>query len=327
MRVPLVLLTLLLATGQGRAQTSAGDVPARLSVQAGAGAELCPNEGEVARRVEAILHRPLRQEVTASELAIDVRFERATDGTLQARVAARGSKSGQRLLRDTDATCSALGEAVSVAIALLLDSALNEAVDAGTRSQPEPASSPPALPPADTAGSASASSRAPVWAARAALEVGGAYGLAGSGSLLGFGRLGARYGGWLLDLGAGGTLPSERSFDGGRVRTSLLFASVRACYLLGRALPLGPCLQAGAGRLHGVGSGYGQGLASSLVWTAGGLGLAAETALGSGFWATFGASLWVPTRRQTFSVENAGIAWESKPMAGTLTAGLALQRF
>jgi hypothetical protein len=64
-----------------------------------------------------------------------------------------------------------------------------------------------------------------------------------------------------------------------------------------------------------------------LPWTAGGLGLAAETHVSRGLFWSFGATLWVPTRRQTFSVQNAGIAWESKPLAGTLSAGLGAELF
>jgi len=321
----LVLLTLLPAIVQARAR----DLPAHLTVKADTGAELCPKQEELAHRVEAILHRQLGKDATTAELAIEVRFERSSDGSFVARVAARGSKPGQRLLRDTDPTCGALGEAVSVAIALLLDSATNEASAAGSNAQPEPPAAPttPPATPADKLAEPTRSSQARRWAAHTTLEAGGAYGLGGSGSLLGFGRLGARHGSWLFDLGAGGNLPSEQSFDGGSVRTSLIFASLRACYLLGRSFALGPCLQLGAGRLHGAGSGYGQVQSSSLPWTAGALGLAAVAPLDAGLYATFGSTLWLPTRRQTFSVENAGIAWESKPVAFALTAGLGLTLF
>jgi hypothetical protein len=57
------------------------------------------------------------------------------------------------------------------------------------------------------------------------------------------------------------------------------------------------------------------------------LGLAAQTPLGSRLFAAFGATLWVPTRRQTFSVQNSGIAWESKPLAGVVSAGLGARLF
>lgn len=130
-----MLLTLLPAI------TQAHDVPALLSVESEPGAELCPDQRTLATRVEAILGRPLGTDALASALAIDVRFVRAPDGSFVARVLTRGLKPGQRLLRDTDATCMALGEAVSVAIPLLLDSALNEGEDAPRAAEPEPTTS------------------------------------------------------------------------------------------------------------------------------------------------------------------------------------------
>ena len=317
----LVLLALFPAITQAR------DLPARLTVEGEPGAERCPDQHDLAARVEAILRRPLGKGEPASALAIEVRFQRTSDGTFVARVTTRGLKPGQRLLRDTDPTCSGLGEAVSVAIALLLDSALNDGGEAGAHVEPEPSIALPPPPPTDAVVAPSAPSPSRRWQPLVSLEAGGSYGLGGSGSLLGFGRLGVRHGGWLFDLGAGGTLPAERAFGGGSVETSLVFASLRACYLIGRSPSVGPCLQLGAGRLHGEGGGYGRVQGSSLPWTAGSVGLAAETQLGAGFFATFGAALWMSTRRQTFSVENAGIAWESEPVAGAATAGLGVTVF
>jgi hypothetical protein len=308
---------------------AARDLPARLNVERAPGAEQCPEQRQLVERVEGILRRPLQNSVDTSALTVDVRFERSAAGSFVARVSSTGPKPGQRLLRDTNPTCDPLAEAVSVAIALLLDSALEQAkrseqVSAPAPSQPEtqPSSTPPLA--EAGAGRAALTRR---WSARAALEAGGGYGLGGDGAWLGFGRLGARHGGWLLDLGGGGNLPTERGFDGGRVRTSLLFGSLRVCYLLGHSPSIAPCVQVAAGRLRGEGRGYGQVQRSTLPWTAGGLGLAAETPLAAGVYATLGATLWVPTRRQTFSVENAGIAWESKAVAGVLTAGLGLSLF
>jgi hypothetical protein len=108
--------------------SAAPSLPGRLSVQRGPGAEQCPEQGALERRVEGIVSHAWSNagEGVATALAIDVRFERASDGAFVARVAATGPKPGQRVLRDANPTCDALGEAVSVAIALLLDSALND---------------------------------------------------------------------------------------------------------------------------------------------------------------------------------------------------------
>jgi hypothetical protein len=304
---------------------AARELPPRLSVEKAAGAEQCPEQQELGRRVEGILRQPLGEVIDPAELTIEVRFARTPENAFSARVTATGPKPGQRLLRDISPTCDALAEAVSVTIALLLDDALPDRHAATIA----PGATAPAThsPPADTTPPRAHDLNANAWTGRASLEVGGGYGLAGSGALLGFGRAGARHGRWLFDLGAGANLPREQGFQNGSVRTSLLFGSLRACYLLGQSLLIAPCVQVGAGRLHGEGSGYGEVRAASLPWTAAGLGLAGEVPLGAGFYATLAATLWVPTRRQTFSVENAGIAWESKPLAGVLTAGLALSVF
>jgi hypothetical protein len=90
---------------------------------------------------------------------------------------------------------------------------------------------------------------------------------------------------------------------------------------------LGPCLQLGLGRLRGDGSGYEQAQATSLPWLAVGMGLAAEAPLSSRLYVSWGATLWVPSERYTFSVQNAGIAWESERVAGVVTAGLGLVIF
>ncbi|HYP90620.1 MAG TPA: hypothetical protein VEQ59_20760 [Polyangiaceae bacterium] len=315
-----LLLSLLPAVARAR------DLPALLTVESEPGAELCPSQPELAARVEAILRRPVGADTRASALAIAVRFERASDGAFIAQVTTRGPKPGQRWLRDTDPTCGALGEAVSVALALLLDSALSEGEDTSATAEPQPA--PAASPPTSTAAVApTADSAALPWHARVLLEAGGSYGLGAGGSLLGFGRLGVRHGAWLFDAGAGSPLPTQQDFSGGSVKTSLVFASLRACYLLGRSWVVGPCLQLGVGRLHGEGRGYGRVASSSLPWTAGGASLTAEKSLGAVWFATLGATLWIPTRRQTFSVQNAGIAWESRPVAGAATAGLGLTLF
>jgi hypothetical protein len=103
--------------------------------------------------------------------------------------------------------------------------------------------------------------------------------------------------------------------------------SLRACWLVGPGPTVGPCAELGIGRLRGTGEGFEQSQPSNLLWSGGGLGLGAEAPLGRSVYCRLGATLWVPTRRQTFSVQNAGIAWESKPVAGVLSAALALALF
>jgi len=318
----LTLWLLLPASAQANDSVAA---QARLSVERSRGAEQCLDRPALERRVTAISGRAWTSHADPAELAIAVRFERNLDGAFVARVAVTGPKPGQRLLRDADPTCDALSEAVSVAIALLLDDAHTQPSERPTK--PAGFAALPAVPAASNVGAPSARADARSWQARASLEAAGGYGLAGAGVLLGLGRVGARHRHWLLDLALAESLPAETSFERGAVRASLLFGSARACYLLGQAVTVAPCVHVGLGRLRGEGRGYGQAQSSSLPWTAAGLGLVSEAPLGPRLYAAFGATLWVPTRRQTFSVENAGIAWESKPIAGLLSAGLGLRLF
>lgn len=308
----------------------AQDVPARLSVERAADAEACEQSAELQRRIENILHRQLQADGERAALAIVVRFERAADGAFLARVSVTGPKPGRRSLRDASPNCDALGDAVSVAIALLLDSSL-DATTAATNESDGPttstASGASAATPSDAPKPAPQSGEAQRWRAFALAEAGAGYGLGGSGTALGFARIGFGFGHWSIDLGAGGGLPTMSTFDAGSVSTSLFFASLRGCYALGRTFRVAPCAQLGVGQLRGEGEGYGEVKTARLPWTAAGFGLVAELPLGPRLFAGFGATLWVPSRRQTFSVENAGIAWESKPVGGVLSAGVGLRLF
>jgi hypothetical protein len=119
------------------------------------------------------------------------------------------------------------GEAVSLSIALLHDTALSETSeqpsDATARAAPEaPPTTTTSKPPAAVAHDATPerpeqSAPSQGWKAHAELEAGGGYGLGGAGSLLGFGRVGTRVGAWVLDIAAGGSLPVTSEYDGGAV--------------------------------------------------------------------------------------------------------------
>ncbi|HVY30836.1 MAG TPA: hypothetical protein VHB79_29960 [Polyangiaceae bacterium] len=303
---------------------------ASLRVTRDGGSESCANESDLKLSVSTILRRQSWAEAGQGvRVDFDVRFERAEDGAFVAKIAARGDKEGQRQLRDQNPHCDALSQAVSVAIALLLDSAKSEhesSAPATTERKPVavPGSSPAPDAGADRAGNGADPEGV---SGRVSLGGGGGYGLGGSGTLLGEAGLGLDAGRWRFELSGSGTLPAAHEYRAGNVRTSLLFGSARGCYLVGRAFLLGPCVELGVGRLRGEGGGFEQAQPSNLVWVAGGLGLGAETPLAGRLFLRMGATLWVPTRRHSFSVQNAGIAWESKPVAGILSAALGLTLF
>jgi hypothetical protein len=304
---------------------------ASLRVTRDAGSESCADEDALKGRVSAILKRQSWAEAAQGvRVDFDVRFARAEDGAFVAKVAARGDKVGQRLLRDQSPHCDALSQAVSVAIALLLDSAKSEhdsATEATNERKPTAAAAPPAPTPEPDAEPARDQTDTEGLSGRFSLGGGAGYGLGGSGTLLGEASLGLGAGRFRFALSGFATLPTSHEYRAGNVRTSLLFGSARGCYLVGRGFLLGPCVELGVGRLRGEGTGFEQAQPSNLLWTAGALGLAAEAPLAGRLFLRLGATLWVPTRRHSFSVQNAGIAWESKPVGGVLSAALGLTLF
>lgn len=288
-----------------------------LRVERSAEARDCADEAELTRRVARINSKG--EAALPAGLRIEVRFYRR-ERELVAQVSTTGPKPGQRTLRDVGPHCDALSGGVAVAIALLLDELEQE------DSAPPP---PPSTPePRSAAPSPAEPTHDPLtptterWKLRLGAELGGGYGLGGAGTALGTLHVGLRRDALRLDLGASGTWPRTSGFDTGELHTSLVYGSARGCWLLGRGLPLGPCLLFGVGRLRGAGAGYGETRTANLLWTAAGLGLGAEVPLGDGFRATLGATLWLPLERHTFSVQNRGTAWESAIVAGVLSVGL-----
>jgi hypothetical protein len=303
------------------------ELPASLSVERSAGAEPCASREQLEARVASILHRSWPARTGDEAIGIEVTFERARDGAFAAKVSATGPKPGRRLLRDSSPTCDALGEAVAVAIALLLDSAQNESNDREAPTPKPPVAKPERSEAQEPVAPPLAVTAPRDWSLRAALEAGVGYGLGGEGTALGVGHVGVQLARFRLDVGVVATLPASHDFDGGEVSTSVLFGSLRGCYFVGRSFKLGPCAHFGVGRLRGGGTGYGETARSSLPWFAAGLGLGAEAELSSRLYVSLGTTLWVPTERHTFSVENVGIAWESKRAATVATAGIGVTLF
>jgi hypothetical protein len=302
----------------------------RLTVTREAEAEACADQSAISERVESILHRPFAA-LAKQALIIDVTFQRGPDGAFIAHVVSHGAKPGERRLRDKSPTCGPLSEATAVAVALLVDTA--QATAPATAETPE--AQPPKAPPpkatpasnADEQASAKSAQAAGPWRGRFALELGGSYGLAALAAPAGAAHLGVGYGGWLLDLSGQAGLGADHDFAGGKVTTSLVLGAARLCYELGRSATIAPCAALAVGRLRGVGRGYEPALDSNLLWVAAGLGLSGTVPLGGPWFLTADATWWVPTRRQSFSVQNAGIAWESKPVAGALLAGVGATLF
>jgi len=297
---------------------------AALEVERESGAEDCPSSAELTSNVEHILQRSLASVPRPGEaLRVSVRFTARTD-EYSVQVRSLGAKPGERTLKDHGRSCAALAEAVSVAIALLLDKELEA-------KQPEPAAAKGAgvenpQPPVAANSAPESSPAAAALELRVSFEGGIALGLvAGSPPLLSE-QLGVRLRqGWLFDAGFNAVLPGTLHFEEGEVRSTLLFASLRGCYTWGERFFVGPCALFGLGRLQGEGIGYKAVASQDLLWTAVGAGVVAQGPVwGRVFWG-LSASLWVPTRESTFSVENLGIAWKSRIVAGSAGARVGVR--
>ena len=295
---------------------------ATMTVEREPGALDCPDSAELTSRVEQILQRPLTGEGTGGDqIRVRVRFGRQVDDYV-ANLQFRGPKPGERVLRDQGPGCGALSEAVSVAVGLLLDRELQRPPrhDAETPPPREPATKPARV------------GRKPAPPARRASELRGSL---GGGLWWGFGDTAApRVDGdlelrvlhtWILDAGFIATWPAPTRFGTGDVRVSLLAGTVRGCAVFGDRWFVGPCAAVGIGRLHGVGVGYDEVGTDNVLWSAVGAGVVAEAPVWEDVFWGVSAEVWRPLSRLTFSVQNAGTAWESPPVAGSFSLRLGVQ--
>ncbi len=302
------------------ANASGAPLTATIRVERSPEASDCPDEAALTRSVEQILQRTLSSPHASEQaLEVEVRFDDTRAG-YTAEVRSLGAKPGERHFLDHERRCTALAEAVSVAIALLLDKELAE--QAASQPSPAPAAKPvPSEPKAPSPAAHEAALEL-----RATFEAGIAAGLVSSSSALLSEQVGLRVRErWLFDAAFNAVLPQSADYGAGAVRTTLLFGSARACYVWGARFFVGPCASLGVGRLRGDGLGYLDTVSKNLLWTALGAGLVAEGPVwGRVFWG-LSATLWLPTRRSSFSVENRGTAWESSELGGALNGRLGFR--
>ncbi len=318
-------------------QVAAAPLGASLAVERSERAGDCPDAVALTQRVERILQRSLAQGSASEELEVRVHFEFNRDEYF-AQVQSIGAKPGERSLHDRGSSCAALAEAVSVTIALLLDKELERRVsepesaaptNATAQTQrPRPASAKPPTEAEDDASRSGAHREAAPFELRGSLEGGAAAGLVGQPSPLLSEQIGVRLQhGLIFDAGFSAALPGTTSYGSGSVRSTLFFASTRACYVWGERLSVGPCASFGIGRLQGVGIGYQDLATRNLTWTAVAAGLVAEGPVwGRVFWGATGG-LWWPTHQSSFSVQNVGTAWESSRLAGSVALRVGFRIF
>jgi hypothetical protein len=259
----------------------------------------CPDTARFRAAVERIVGRPLGGPTT--DVSVQVDFSRPA-GTYEATVRLSGAREGERTLRDEGPTCDALGEAVAVATALLLDA-------------PEPKPERAPVPPESALagwlsgrfGAGAGLVGGPTWVGGAAIEA--AIGPVTSIEL-GASLAGAR----TSELGAGG------------VRVGLWYAEVGAFRSLsGERIRVGPCVRFLGGVKSGAGEGYPLSSSASLAWFAAGAGAQAELGVGPLLRLGVRAFALVPARKQSFSIGYVGRPYESSPVAAVAEFALAVK--
>lgn len=302
----------------------AGSHAGSITVSRDGGTESCPGSDELTARVERILQRSIAEPEGAA-LEIEVVFHRDQD-EWSAEVRVTGPVAGTRTLRDRGATCQPLGDAVSVALSLLLDGQATEV--AAPAESPPPSPVPPAAAPSPRADPVASDDGTPAGRRRSPAELHAALGL---GSSIGFGgpyapvgslQLGIRRGRWLMEGGFTGSWPTRTAYAGGTVEVGLHAANLRGCGAFGGRAWLAPCLELGLGRLIGRGRGYEESQRSALTWSAGGLTLTAHAPLAHSLFLATTTTLWIPFGHDSFSVQNSGVAYSAPPVGALGTLGL-----
>jgi hypothetical protein len=299
---------LVAALALNAAVVHAEPLPLGLTVSRSAEAKGCPDRTELAALVDQVARRPLvTNGATGGGVEAAVAFDR-TPARLRALVRLSGAKTGERELTDTGPTCAPLAQAVAITLVLLADH--------GPEATAVPVSGPAletSLPPPNG------------WRTGRASAAGGAgLGLVpGVAGVLAIGTAAERTSGWGLAGDAFFVTPRRAALPPGEVRVWLLAVEALLCRVAGegRRTLLAVCAGGSAGYLAGQGFGYPTSQATGFPWFAG----AARIALGGPIvgrlrWLAR-AELLVPVRRQSFSVDNLGTAWDSSPVAGRLELG------
>jgi hypothetical protein len=314
-------LAAMLAAAPARSADFAGGT---LVVHRNAATADCPDEAALARATLALGALPA---APGPALHVELEFHHDRTGYV-AQLRTSGSTEGVRDVAKEGDSCAPLAEAVTVILAVLFDltpretppaSAATAAGAAPGRSLP-PGATPP---PAEREGSSRPASLGVVAAG------GAGYGLLGNafvGTLSAAAR--PRLGHFELALGALWAPNRSVEFAPGRVLMSLLAFRVDGCAWLRSAVvepDLGLCAGFLAGSLRAEGDGFLTDIPANDAWFA-------FEASAQGRWPfsrnvalQLAISLVVPARQQTFTVANAGVAFESSPVAGLLELGPELR--
>jgi hypothetical protein len=337
----------LCATGaaNGAAEDSAELAGATLRVTRGPGAESCADARTLGGRLVPLLDSSSR---SSSPLAIDIALEHSGDEWV-ADVTVRGSAEGVRKLRAPGPDCAELERRLTALLAIVLDRPVAHAEpaapgpEAGDAAK-APASKPAAPAPAPTAARESARAKPVVDSgtdrrrgANASSPsisgfVNGGAGLtvavAGKPLAWIFASVGVERSPWQISLTGFTTFDSSEEHGTGAVDVRWSGGLLRPCVL---ALEGGPVRAFGCGALmiaalRGEATGYrivdGSAFRPYYAAGAGALGVAE---LGSGLRLSLEASVLAPLVRESFSIRNAGVAFETPRAGGWFGASMGAQ--
>jgi hypothetical protein len=327
------------ATNAGAAEDSTELAGATLRVTRGPGAESCADARALGGRLVPLLDPSPR---SGSPLAIDVALEHSGDEWV-ADVTVRGSAEGVRRLRAPGPDCAELERRLTALLAIVLDRPVAggeppasgpEPGDATTAPVSKPAAPVPTAKPVPASESAPAVARAKPSAGSASISGfanGGAgltVGVAGKPLVWIFASLGVERSPWQVSLTGFTSFDSSEEHGIGAVDVRWSGGLVRPCL---QVLDVGPVRAFGCGALmvaalRGEASGYRivDGAAYRPYYAAG-AGALGVTELGSGLRLSLEASVLAPLVRESFSIRNAGVAFETPRAGGWFGASLGAQ--
>ena len=313
------LVLSLAAAAQAQSETEASHEPAAhaaaaLSVTREEGAESCPDTETLRAHVER-----LRGHQTTSEpSAYHVRFSRR-GGVFRADIRV-GASTGARVLRDRRATCASLEQATALTLALLFDSDLSALPS--EKPEPEPDAEEPRA--VETPKPLERPKPEPVQpnAAHLALSLGGGalFGVVQPVAPTALGEIGIGVNRFRTGIGVLWMPQQTRDFGPGQLRQTLLSGVARTCLTAARssAMRFDLCSGIYAGLLKVRAYNYTRNDSADKAWLAVPVGVSlSTTSVPVGV--EVGASALFPLRRNDFSIDNLGVAFESWPVGMLLS--------
>ena len=316
----LLCSTVLALPGAAAAQAqSASDVarereespPAFLSVTREAGAESCPDTAALAEHVERLRGHQATSEPSTYRVSFSYR-----GGVFRADIRV-GQSSGVRVLRDRRATCASLEQATALTLALLLDSDARDLPPEKEEPEPLPPLEPPAPQPPPRAPHATRDNMANL-----SLSLGGAglFGVVQPVAPAVLGDLGIGVNRFRTSIGVLWMPEQTVDFGPGQLHETLLSGVARMCLAAARTnqVRLDLCSGIYAGLLKVHAANYTRNDSVDKAWLAVPLELAVSTT-SSPLGVQVSASALLPLRRNDFSIDKLGVAYDSWPVGMLLS--------